>query len=66
MENEEELKIMEPIKPIAMCGVCCQRMYLHAGCQSPSVHGARPDCPMNGEEWRQMKNLLDMRNTYVR
>ncbi len=63
-EPNKGLPVLKPVQPIAVCGHCGNAVYPDGQCQSALP---KPNaCCLNGEEWRQMKAMWDMRNQYIR
>lgn len=62
-DKPNDLPTFEPVKPIGKCGLCGNLLYPHSTCHSLP----RPDaCPLEGDQWRQMKQIRNMQNYYVR
>lgn len=61
-DETDNLPTFEPVKPIGKCGLCNNYLYPHSTCQNL----ARPDaCPLEGDQWLQMKRIRATQNIYV-
>jgi hypothetical protein len=64
MTDVSKLPILKPVEPIAKCGWCGNEIFPDGQCQASA--GPQPkSCPLYGDEWRNIKRMLDMRNSYV-
>lgn len=63
---EKELRTLPAVEPVAKCGHCGQEVFADGKCQIGGTGQQPSRCCLNGDDWRQLKAALDMRNSYVR
>lgn len=62
-ETERELPTLKPVAPIAICGVCNNKLYPNSQCRA---YGPTPEnCALHGDDWRRMMEIRSMQNTFV-
>lgn len=57
----DDLPTLGAVKPVAICGVCGNKLYLNSRCKSAAF--MPDDCPTLGAQWARIKEGYAMQNT---
>ena len=57
-----DLPVLEPIKPVAKCGLCGRKLYPES---MPTHKDCDEQCPLNGEDWAKRRYLYRAQNAWI-